>query len=74
MQSGVSWLHDTLVRRLEERMAELANKTANGVSDESEYRVTVGRYKEAKHMRNFLIPELFSDFYASDSEEGEDEL
>lgn len=73
--SGVSWLHDTLLQRTRDRREELKNKLADGVEDLSTYNKYVGRCQELKRLIDTDIPELFKDFYSSDTEEdGLDEL
>ena len=70
--SGVSWLHDTLRERAQERVDALKEGIAEGVPLH-EYSAMVGRYKEAKRQLTIVLPELFEDFYAAESD-AEDEL
>lgn len=71
MQSGISWLHDTLLQRAQDRLDHLKDGLSEGVPIE-EYRQVVGRCKELKRLINIDIPELFTDFYQSDTEEDDD--
>lgn len=66
--SGVSWLHDTLLQRAQDRLNNLKDGLSEGVP-EVEYRQFVGRCKELKRLIEIDIPELFEDFYSSDAEE-----
>ncbi len=70
--SGVSWLHDTLRERAQERIDVLQEGIAEGVPLH-EYQAMVGRYKEAKRQINIVLPELFEEFYQAETE-SDDEL
>jgi len=63
--SGVSWLHDELVSRAQERVDILKDGIAEGVPLH-EYAGMVGRYKEAKRQLTIVIPELFEEFHVAE--------
>lgn len=72
--SGISWLLDTLQAKAEERLAYLKDGIAEGVPRD-EYEQMVGRYKEAKRWKSFVIYETFAEFQqAEDSSLEEDGL
>lgn len=72
--SNISWLHDQLLKRATERLELLKDGLAEGVPTE-EYRQIVGRCKELKRLIGIDIPELFTDFYSSDSDDtGDDDV
>lgn len=73
MQSGVSWLHDTLLERLNERRETLKEGIARGVESIKEYRQLVGRCEELRRLINMDIPELFEDFYQADADDDEED-
>ena len=70
--SGVSWLHDTLRARMQERVDFLKEACANGLPYH-EYLPMVGRHREALRMLNGTLPELFQDFAVAENE-SDDEL
>jgi hypothetical protein len=74
VESGVSWLHDTLRKRLEERKKFLQEACASGLHYH-EYLPMVGRYRETVRQINELA-ELFTEFYQSEEaeEDGLEEL
>lgn len=59
--SGISWLLEKLKSVAEDRVAFLQEGCADGVPLE-EYAAMVGRYKEAKRWREFVISEIFEEF------------
>jgi len=65
--SGVSWLHDTLLKITEARSEKLMRGIANGVPDH-EYKQMVGRFRENERLLKVTIPELFTDFYQADDD------
>lgn len=71
--SGISWLHDTLIQRANARREDLKEKIARGAPIH-EYTQLVGRCEELRRFISIDVPELFSDFYQSDAEEGEDDV
>ena len=74
VESGISWLLATLQARAEDRLAHLREGIAEGVPME-EYQQLVGRYKEAKRWKEFMISEVFEEFQkAEDSALEEDGL
>lgn len=66
--SGISWLHDRMIRMAEERVETLKEGIAEGVPLH-EYGGMVGRYKEAKRQLSIVIPELFEEFNVMDDDE-----
>jgi hypothetical protein len=71
VESGVSWLHDTLRARLEERAQFLKEACASGIPYH-EYLPMVGRHRENARMLGELA-ELFTEFYQAE-EAADDEL
>ena len=61
VHSGVSWLHDKMREKLEERKQFLMEAIAHGVP-EAEYRGFVGRIRECKRQIDEL-DEVFAMFY-----------
>ena len=70
--TGVSWLHDKLRKKAEERIAILQEGIADGVPLH-EYQAMVGRYKEAKRQLSIVLPEIFTEFYQAE-ESADEEL
>ena len=69
--SGVSWLHDQLRERAQDRIDLLKEGLAEGVPLH-EYQAMVGRYKEAKRQLTIVLPELFTEFYQAEKESDEE--
>jgi hypothetical protein len=65
VESGVSWLRDTLMKVAQERLDLLTEGIADGVPLH-EYTAMVGRRKEAKRWVNITLPELFIQFQEAD--------
>lgn len=59
--SGVSWLLEKLQVVAEERYEYLKEGMADGVPRD-EYEAMVGRCKEAKRWKKFVISEIFEEF------------
>lgn len=59
--SGISWLLETLQAKAEERLEYIKDGIAEGVPRD-EYEQMVGRYKEAKRWKSFVISETFAEF------------
>ena len=71
VHSGVSWLHDHMREKLEDRAQGLLEYIGKGVPD-SEYRQMVGKYHECMRQQGELAV-LFSEFYQAEEIE-DDEL
>ena len=71
VESGVSWLHDTMRERLEERSQFLKEACASGIPYH-EYLPMVGRHRECIRQINELA-EMFKEFYQAE-EESDDAL
>jgi hypothetical protein len=69
--SGVSWLHDRLVKDINERIRFLEESLGKGVPIH-EYGNFVGRIKELKRTRDGLLPEAFKDLSGSDDDDEEE--
>lgn len=67
VESGVSWLRDTLMKMAEDRVEFLKEGIADGVPLH-EYGGMVGRYKEAKRLLNISLPEIFEQFQQADDD------
>jgi len=72
IDSGVSWLMNRLQGYATERMEFLKEGIAEGVP-RAEYEAMVGRYKEAKRWRTFVIEDIFGEFQQTEESQLEDE-
>jgi hypothetical protein len=70
--SGVSWLHDRLVKDINERIRWLEENLGKGVPLH-EYGNFVGRIKELRRTRDDLVPEAFKDLSGSDDDDDNEE-
>ena len=66
--TGVSWLHDRLLRELKERKEHLQEGLGEGVPLQ-QYRQLVGRIQEIKRMIKITLPEIFQELYSADEDE-----
>ena len=71
MQTGSSWLYDTILSKLKERQEFLKDAMSRGLPYH-EYINFVGRHKECLRQQNEL-GEIFTDFHQSEEMASEDE-
>jgi len=72
IDSGVSWLLAKMQDYATDRLEFLKEGIADGVPLE-EYAAMVGRYKEAKRWKQFVIEDIFAEFQQAEESQLEDE-